>query len=331
MLKLKKNAITKRDPTLTVGIRKAWRTESNKRFNDLKRVVNQTVIKNDAFGLQNSFPFSVLQAEPAGPRAFAAGDDATKVAAFVGWFDIQIDQEILQESRRPVPGFGRPQNVHWTEKFIEQAYLTGVRNADKQVRKLQRREDQLPGRIAAVSLFSILAVPAHRQALASLKERTFNEIQGITQAVTQQASRKVSDGLLAGATAREITADINNRIEKIGQSRLEKLLQTEVIRAHAEAQLNTFSTAGITEVTALVEFRTQGDERVCPQCESLEGNTFNVNDSHGIIPCLSSMRCCLAKAARINRLCRGRSFPTPKYARINAILCVHLTRSRGAE
>jgi SPP1 gp7 family putative phage head morphogenesis protein len=48
---------------------------------------------------------------------------------------------------------------------------------------------------------------------------------------------------------------------------------------------------GIKEVGVMVEWSTAGDDRVCEECESMEGKIMDIDDAHGMIPVHPNCRC----------------------------------------
>ena len=74
-----------------------------------------------------------------------------------------------------------------------------------------------------------------------------------------------------------------------------RLARTEVMRAHAEASLNTFEAFGVEGVKTNAEFcaghHTAKDKRTCPKCLKLNGEIFTVKSARGIIPVHPNCRC----------------------------------------
>jgi len=73
---------------------------------------------------------------------------------------------------------------------------------------------------------------------------------------------------------------------------------TIVVATHAESILDYYNSIGITSVVPEievavpgVEFTTAGDDRVCPDCESLAGQRFLLIEARGIIPVHIGCRC----------------------------------------
>lgn len=69
------------------------------------------------------------------------------------------------------------------------------------------------------------------------------------------------------------------------------MARTETIYAHAESTLDRFESVGVENVTADVEFRSADDSRVCPICESLDGNRYTIGEARGLIPQHPRCRC----------------------------------------
>jgi SPP1 gp7 family putative phage head morphogenesis protein len=69
------------------------------------------------------------------------------------------------------------------------------------------------------------------------------------------------------------------------------LARSETIRAYAESTLAEFRNWGVEGVTALAEFQTAHDDRVCPKCSHLEGVVYTLDEASGIIPVHPNCRC----------------------------------------
>jgi len=67
--------------------------------------------------------------------------------------------------------------------------------------------------------------------------------------------------------------------------------RTEIIRTHAEGQLDAFERLGVTEVGVMAEWITADDERVCPLCKSLDGVVLKVKEARGLLPRHTNCRC----------------------------------------
>jgi SPP1 gp7 family putative phage head morphogenesis protein len=81
-------------------------------------------------------------------------------------------------------------------------------------------------------------------------------------------------------------------VKSISVRRAGALARVEVIRAHANAQLDAFELLGIKKVGLKAEWHTAGDEKVCPKCKPLEGAVFTIAQARGLIPRHVNCRCC---------------------------------------
>ena len=84
---------------------------------------------------------------------------------------------------------------------------------------------------------------------------------------------------------------MTKNIEGLTRTRAIVIARTEVIAAHAEGQLDSYERLGIQEVQVQAEWMTAGDNRVCPECETLEGATLTVTEARGLIPRHPQCRC----------------------------------------
>jgi len=75
------------------------------------------------------------------------------------------------------------------------------------------------------------------------------------------------------------------------QSRALTIARTEIIRAHAEGQLDTFEKLKVEKLGVMAEWSTAGDDRVCGLCSDLEGVVITVREARGIIPRHPNCRC----------------------------------------
>ncbi len=101
----------------------------------------------------------------------------------------------------------------------------------------------------------------------------------------------MAQGLVDGSHPREIAKTMVEQIKSITKRRARVLARTEIIRAHAEGQLDGYEKLGISKVTGAVEWATAGDDRVCVECESMEGSLFTIEEARGLIPLHPNCRC----------------------------------------
>jgi SPP1 gp7 family putative phage head morphogenesis protein len=106
-----------------------------------------------------------------------------------------------------------------------------------------------------------------------------------------QISRVLSESLSEGVNPREAASRLNDRVDAVGITRAQTLAQTEIIHAHAEGTLDRYESEDFTEVEVQAEHLTAGDSQVCPECASLEGTTYTIQEARGMIPVHPRCRC----------------------------------------
>jgi len=248
----------RRDPTLTVGIQKAWTADLMRRW--------RTVLActKSAFASIFDSPFQL--------NAFKA--DADDIRQFMAAFDNAMQREVI--------GSGE-----WQAEYIDPAYQRGMRDGSSAL----RRAGITAAIITAAELATRFSRPANADRVMILRSTAASELQGITSATSQQVGRVVRDGVAGKLPPKEILAGISDRIEHIGKTRSKVLAKTETVRAHHKAKLQMYRDEGVTEITILAEWVTAGDDRVCPICAPLEGTRYTLEEAEGIIPVHAGCRC----------------------------------------
>ena len=251
------------DPTQTTTLRRRFEGEAAKRFRWLKGQINDAVIEQDGFGLRTN----------RGRFEFERSSD--KISAFMEWLREQERRGILEVSQGA--SSSRAAERAWSSTYVRSAYQRGMAQSAAELRK-QGAE------VADEWVTEAFTRPFHVDRVGLAATRTFEQLQGITDTMSQQISRVLSEGLSEGKGMRDIARAMNERVDKIGITRARMLARTEVVNAHAEASLNSYEEAGVMGVDVRAEFATAGDAQVCPECEALEGQTRTIDDARGVIP-----------------------------------------------
>jgi len=254
-------------------IRRRFVSEMQRRFNLLAQAVRKLVVTEDAFGLRVN-PMMILQAD----QAWRFATDSGKIDAYKNWLQKEVDAKVLT-----VSGTGDP----WTSTYIESGYKKGVERAYIDVNK---KFDFYSGSQQEF-LRDAFNSPEMMSKVQLLMTRSFEELKGVTAAMSQQMGRILSDGLIKGEGPAKIARSLTDNIKKLTRTRANVIARTEIIHAHAEGQLDSFQRLNIEEVSAMVEWSTAGDDRVCEQCLSLEGETFTIEEARGQIPLHPNCRC----------------------------------------
>jgi hypothetical protein len=123
-----------------------------------------------------------------------------------------------------------------------------------------------------------------------LASRSFNDLKGVTDAMSTKMVRSLTDGLVAGHSPRQIARQLVKDVDGIGTARAKAIANTEIIRAHNEGQLLGLENLGVEEVGVAVEWQT-ARSGVCKKCEVMQGVILSIQEAHGMIPRHPNCRC----------------------------------------
>jgi len=280
------NAI-KIDPTRTVLLRRAFVADMVRRFKALSREIQQLIVNDDAFGLHSpgvrvvSDLYTVANVEF---QAWRFQTNPQKVKSYRRWLQQQIDGKILTQ-------VGGVTSKPWTATYIEPAYQKGVVRAYTDSRKELLTQSEVFGVSQAEFLRTSFSGPVALAKIELLYERAFTELEGVTAAMDQQMSRILAGGLAEGHGAAKIARNLRDNVTKMTNTRAKVIARTEIVRAHAEGQLDSFEMLGVKKLGVQAEWITAGDDRVCAICADLEGQVFSVKEARGLIPEHPNCRC----------------------------------------
>jgi SPP1 gp7 family putative phage head morphogenesis protein len=259
------------DPTKTTSLRRKFEGEAALRFRKLKGKINRLLIIDDAFGLTTN------------KRQFAFPRSSEKVSAFMEWLDTQQKAGILEVSAGV--GSRSAASTSWSAVYVRSAYQRGMSQGAATLRRAGVE-------VSPEWVTDAFTRPFHADRVALAYTRVYDELRGITAQMDTQISRSLGEGLSQGLGPRQIAQSINNRVDKIGITRARMMARTEVIRAHAEASLNTYEEAGILGVGVEAEWRTAQDASVCPECEAAsQSGPYTIAQARGMIPLHPNCRC----------------------------------------
>lgn len=224
------------------------------------RVAAKTgIVERDIFGLEN-------EALASPPGSFDFELDANKEEAFRGWFEDQVQNDVLTE-------FGG-ENV-----YMRTAYLRALEETDSDLRKAGVAD---PEDISE----AVVQVGVHRDQIQELYLRNFRALEGMTDAMASQLSRTLSDGLAGGEGPKEIARRIDDRIEKIGKVRATTIARTEVMNSHVRAATTRYEEFGVETVEPLL------DPNACEICRGLKADApFEVQEARSKYPAHPNCRC----------------------------------------
>ena len=298
--KLTANQIKRFDPTRTTTLRNAMVRESNRRFEAIAKLIRKAVDEEDCFGLRETV-HTLL--ETPGDRAFAYSISEQKVKDFLRWLEEQVKKGLL--TIEEIQEVGESIYPIWTNKFITDSYKRGVMRARTEMKKAGY---PVPLIEEGVGLAFFMG-PVHIERVGLLYSRVYSELKGITTQMEQLIGRILAQGMIDGDSprilARKMVAAINGSgVGELGltdtlgrfipaERRAQIMARTEIIRAHHLGTIQEYRNWGVLGVEILAEFVTAGDERVCPECASLEGRRFTVDEAEGLVPRHPQCRCCV--------------------------------------
>lgn len=295
------NARLAHDPTRTTDIRASYTKDVEIRLRKILALVRSVIIGKEAI----QFDPTLLANIDAPSRIGSAGMTPEELAdAFIAWLT-KIEDEILLEVTRDGNGNVSSRDP-WQDQHVQATYLRAVTQAE-----LRMQAQGLA--IATREVRQLLNDPFHSDALHSLFNTNFEAFQTVVDFGNGEIAEKMRQEIilgyaettprvaasgrryLSGPTRRELSkrifAAFEDRFEKIIRTRSEMIVRTEIIRAHAEASLNSFAERNIAKTAALVEFATANDARVCILCKNLEGDKFTIENARGVIPVHPRCRC----------------------------------------
>ena len=183
--------IMKIDPSRTLLLRRAFIREINKHVRQLKKDIIKLVVEEDAFGLKASQSKKELRKEGLTIlQSFAFQTDPQKIASFKKWLQAQINLGILKVDKN-----GKP----WTNKYVHSAYRQGALRAYIDTYKSSNfnkpkwflgSQEQF--------LLSFFSFPEVMRKIELIYIRAFDQLDGITSAMSAQISRHLAEGLAHG-------------------------------------------------------------------------------------------------------------------------------------
>lgn len=273
----------RQDPTRTVMVRKAYISEVNRRFRRLRMDVWDFMVTKDALALKDRKSFFTANVQP---REFEFRSSADKVKTFNDWFKQQMDAQILS------PSPGTPIDKPWTAKYTESAYRRGLTNAYLASKQPALDEAAGVGEMSQEAfLKSSFGAPEATSKIKLLATRAFEDLKGVTSAMGSKMNGILAQGIADGKGAEAIAREMTKSVAKLTKTRALVIARTEVIRAHAEGQLDAFKKLNVKKLGLKAEWSTAGDDRVCPQCAPLEGKVYTLKQAAGLIPAHPQCRC----------------------------------------
>lgn len=123
-----------------------------------------------------------------------------------------------------------------------------------------------------------------------LAARTFHDLEDVNVKMGARMSRILVDALVQGWSPAKAAREM---VKQVGleEGRALTIVRTELVRAHAEGQLDALEQLGETQVGVMAEWVTAHDARVCEKCRWLDGQILKLADARGMIPMHPNCRC----------------------------------------
>ena len=265
------NSARTTDPSRTIGLRRQFEAEVRRRFVAVRKALRAEVPKVMRGVVVN--------------RSYDFPSSQVRKAVFMDWFEGVINKEIL-DGMMDAPASEIRQRA-WTNKYAQRAYSRGLNRAASQM-------SAGGATVRPTYPTNALRRGFHRDRLETAYTRAFNDLKDITSEMSDQIGDVLAQSLADGRHVNEAARMLSDRVNKIGITRARLLARTEVINAHAEAQLNAFEDAGLSGVQLDPELVTAGDTRVCEICEDAARLHYTPSAAHGMIPLHPNCRCAWA-------------------------------------
>jgi SPP1 gp7 family putative phage head morphogenesis protein len=208
--------------------------------------------------------------------------DPDKVKAFQQWMSEQLDATLLSSS----------QEQQW-RAYIEAGYRKGAGRAFDDGKAAARGQQTLDYYAGTRDEFlrSTFAQPVSVERVKLLAGRSYDDLENVTSDMSTRMSRSLVDGLIQGKSPHEIARDLSGDLD-LSRSRAETIARTEIVRAHAEGQLDSMQQLGVDEVGVQVEWLATEDGNQCDECSDLEGSVLPIDEARGMLPRHPNCRCC---------------------------------------
>ena len=273
----------RKDPTGTTAIQRRFLRDIVRRLNELNKALYALLVKDDAFGLKQQAPQyrvdSIL-----GNTRYAFATDPQKQQFFQQWLQDQVNQGVLEVENAVA---GQP----WTGTHIRSTYKKASLDSYIKARPGLGKSADFTAGTQAEFLRSAFNSPIAIERVEMLAMRSYDQLKGITSQMGADLNRLFADGLAQGRNPRVVAREMEKTITGISKTRAVRLARTEIVHAYAEGQLDSFEKLGISDVGIMAEWSTAEDDRVCPQCQALEGQVMEVKEARGLIPLHPNCRC----------------------------------------
>lgn len=272
------------DPTRTATLRRVFSSDVTRRLKRVRKKLLKIIVDEDALGLRKSTTRNQLSTN----ARWKFRSAAKQVDAFRAWVEKELQKELIGVTAKNI------ERAYW-KQYIEQSYKKGVGRSFDDLRKpaladQDRVRDFYEG-TKDEFLRSAFRRPVAVEKVKILASRVYTDLKGVTEDAATRMTRTLTDGLIQGHNPRKIGKDLAEVLDGVSKNRAVTIARTEVIRAHAEGQLDSLELQGEDKVGVMVEWSTAGDTRVCPLCSELEKVVLKISEARGLLPRHPNCRC----------------------------------------
>lgn len=211
-----KDAASIIDPTGTSNLRARFRASLNLKWRGLRALVRQIIDEHDLLQLKNGGLLPVKS-----PAVFQG---ASKIDGFQRWLDNAVMQRVIEN------------DASFMRQFINDGFAQGFAFASEE---------------AGIALQPQLS----SQRIDTMLSLAKVELSGIAEAVSQQATRAVANGLLHHQRPMAIVRSIWSVIDKVAIARSNAFVDLIIVSAFNQAALDAYESAGISNVGVIPELR----------------------------------------------------------------------------
>jgi hypothetical protein len=274
---LVKNAL-KLDPSHTKFLRDSFEKQIRKVYAAIEKEI-LSEISGGAFRL--GMPATVFESH------------ATRVKQFKTWLEKLLDDAFMRTDAT-----GNP----WWVDYVNRGYKSGVLRAYHESRReiLDPTAQLVLGDTGLLSFpFSLHGPASYADALLKqrkilrrlemLREGIEHNFADIASSLSSQSGRIVIDALHRNVAPRTLARTLAANLERSLKKRGIPLSHAEVVRFHADGELDGFENLGADRLRLDVEWKTMEDP--CPKCAAMAGEVFPIEEARGVIPLHPQCRC----------------------------------------
>lgn len=264
------------DPTRLSTLRRAVWQALSRRYRALAEAIRELLVSRDALGLA---PVGSTRTPLTGNATWKFDTNPNKVKRFREWLRKKMDStlpgdDLLEEWLKRGHGRGASRAYDDLRRVVPADERGALLEQDSRERFIQRMGVHKP----TVEKVKLLA------------GRTFSDLEGVNARMASVMSRLLAEGLARGWPPDVIAARMVEQT-RLAAPRAMTIVQTELVRAHAEGQLDAMADQGQSTVTAQVEFATAHDTAVCERCSGLAGRVYSLEEARDVIPVHPRCRC----------------------------------------